>query len=149
MCGDSAARERYLRAGIGVLFGQMRDSLCLAGDSRGHRLAPVENLDVNPLPRHAHLRHLFHVRHEASRPTKVDIRISWDPDLIETDRDRWPVASKCSPILSRRGRAAEANEAASVGERAHNAADFRGEWTMLPVAYRVDPEDLPCRAALG
>lgn len=36
-----------------------------------------------------------------------------------------------------RGRAAEANEAASVGERAHNAADFRGEWTMLPVAYRM------------
>lgn len=33
--------------------------------------------------------------------------------------------------LISRGRAAEANEAASVGERAHNTADFRGEWTML------------------
>src|SRR5690348_10589120 len=125
MWGDSAARERHPRAGIRVIFGQMRNSFCCASDSRGHRLAPVENLDVNSLRPYAHLRERqFHVRHESSRPTKVDIRISWDVDLIENLSRQVSGGVEMLTHLVSRGRAAVANKAASVGEEAHNAADF-------------------------
>ena len=51
--GDAAARERYQRTGVGVVLGQMRSSRRCADDARRHRLAAVEDLDVNPLRRHA------------------------------------------------------------------------------------------------
>jgi hypothetical protein len=33
-----------------------------------------------------------------------------------------------------------------VRQREHEAADFGGEWMMLPIASRVQPQDLPGRA---
>jgi len=49
-----------------------------------HRFAAVEDFDVNPFRRHAQGRERFlHVCHEPSRPPKVDVRDSWDADLIE------------------------------------------------------------------
>src|SRR5262249_43929529 len=38
------------------------------------------------------------------------------------------------------------NVAAAVRERDDEAADFGGEWMMLAIASRVQPQDLPCRA---
>ena len=62
--------------------------VCCADDAGRHRLAAVEELDVNPLRRHAHGgERLFHLRHEASRPADVDVRVSWNADLVE-DRSR-------------------------------------------------------------
>ena len=31
-------------------------------------------------------------------------------------------------------------------EREQEAVDFGGEWMMLPIASRVQPQDLPCRS---
>jgi hypothetical protein len=57
---------------------------------------------VNPPRCNAHVRErLFHVRHETSRPTKVDIRILRDADLIENRSRQVARGVECSPILSR------------------------------------------------
>src|SRR5215472_11196502 len=56
VCSDTAARERDQGAGIGVVFGRMGSSFCRAGHTRGHRFAPVENLNVNSPRFHAHVR---------------------------------------------------------------------------------------------
>src|SRR5262249_33172410 len=47
-----------------------------------------------------------------------------------------------------RARPAVTNIAAAMRELGHQAADFRREWMMLPIASRVQPQDLPCRAGL-
>src|SRR5262245_35312263 len=55
--GDATARERYQRTGagvgVGVVFGKVRGSRASADDAGGHRLAAVEDFDMNPLRRHA------------------------------------------------------------------------------------------------
>src|SRR5438876_6314901 len=116
--------------------------------ARCHRLAAVENFDVNLLRRHAHSREcLFHVCHEPSRPAEVDIRISWDADLIE-NRSRQVTASVevlTHPVIQ--SRLAVTNMAAAVRERTHEAADFIGERMMSAIASRVHPQDLSCRAS--
>ena len=126
----------------------MRSSRRRADDTGSHRLAAVENLDVNPLRRHAHgCECLLHVCHEASRPAEVDIRLSRDADLVE-HRSRQVtgrVEILAHPVV--RARPAVADIAAAVGERGHEAADLGGEWMMLPIASRVQPQDLPRRAS--
>src|SRR5260370_23319934 len=118
-----------------------------ADDTRSHRLAAVEDFDMNPLRRHVQgCERLFNVCHEASRPAEVDIRLSRDADLVE-DRSRQVTGSvKILAHLVARARPAVANIAAAAGEREHEAADFGGKWIMLPLASRVQPKDLPCRA---
>ena len=51
MCRDAAARERYQRTRVSVVLGQMRRSRLCADDTRGYRLAAVEDFDVNLLRR--------------------------------------------------------------------------------------------------
>src|SRR6185436_6131881 len=86
--GDATARERHQRTGAGIVLGRMRSSRRCADDTRGHRLASVEELDVNALRRHAHgCEHLFHLCHEPGRPAEVHVCVSWDADLVE-DRPR-------------------------------------------------------------
>src|SRR5882724_7646177 len=128
----------------------MRGSRRCADDTRGHRLAAVEHFDLNPLRLHTQgCERLFHLGHEASRPAEVHIRVSWDADLIE-DRPRQVTGSvEILTQLVPRARPAVANIAAAVRERGHDAADFGGEGMMLPIASRVEPQDLPCRAGRG
>src|SRR6516162_7446226 len=118
-----------------------------ANDTRSHRLATVENFDMNPLRRHIQgSERLFHVCHEASRPAEVDIRAWRDADFVE---DRSRQVTGCVEIVAHlvvRARPAVANIAAAVSERRHEAANFDGKWMMLPVASRMQPQDLPCRA---
>src|SRR5206468_4891850 len=79
---------------------------------------------------------------------EVDIRLSWDADLVE-DRSRQVTGSlEILTHLVARVRPAVTNIAAAVREREHEAPDFGGEWMMLPIASRVQPQDLPCRAGL-
>ena len=49
--------------------------------------------------------------------------------------------------LIARARPAVTNIPAAVGESEHKAADFGGEWMMLPITSRVQPQDLSGRAA--
>src|SRR5215470_18509856 len=48
--------------------------------------------------------------------------------------------------LVARTRLAVTDVAAAASEREHEAADFGGEWMMLPIARRVQPQDLSCGA---
>src|ERR1700731_3137964 len=106
-----------------------------ADDTRSHRLAAVEDFDMNPFRRHVQgCERLFHVCHEASRPADVDLRFSWNADLVE-DRSRQVTGSvEILAHLIARARPAVTNIAATVGEREHEAADFGGKWMMLPGA---------------
>src|SRR6266567_5409227 len=128
----------------------MRASRRCANHTRGQRLAAVENLDVNPLRRHAQrCERLLHVCHETSWPAEVDFCIWWDADLIE-DRLRQMTGSvEVLTYLVLRARLTVANIAAAVWEREYEAADFSSKWMMLPVASRVHPQDLLCRASRG
>src|SRR6478609_3384428 len=84
VCGEAAPRERYQRTGVGIAFGQMRDSRRRTDDAWSHRLAAVEDLDVNALGRDAEGRKArLHVCHEASRPAEVDVRLLWNTGLVE------------------------------------------------------------------
>src|SRR5262249_5704167 len=84
VCGDATARERYQRAGIAVVLRQMRSSRRGADDPGSHRLATVEDLEVNPLRCYAQgCERLFHVCHEAVGSAEVDIRLSRDADLVQ------------------------------------------------------------------
>ena len=147
MRGDATARERYQRTAVGVVFGQMRSSYRCTDDTRGHRLTAVEDFDVNLLRLHAQLcERLFHLRHEASRPAEVDIRLSWDADVVE-DRAREVTGSvEILTHLVARPRAAVTNIAAGVGEREQEPADFGGKRMMLSIASPVEPQDLPRRS---
>src|SRR5947209_11698120 len=102
----------------------MRSSRRCADDTRGHRLAAVEDFDVNPLRRHAQAcEGHFHLCHEASRPAEVDIRLSWDADLVE-DRSRQVTGSvEILTHLVARARPSVKNKAANVRESKHEAAD--------------------------
>src|SRR5262245_27060271 len=124
----------------------MRSSRSCADDTRGHRLATVEDFDVNPLGRHTEgCERLFHFCHEASRPAEVDIRFQWYADLVE-DRSREVTGSvEILAHLVARARPAVTNIAAALGEREQETADFRGKWMMLPIASPVQPQDLSCR----
>jgi hypothetical protein len=102
VCGDATARERNQRTSVGVVLGQMRSSRRCSDDTGSHRLAAVEDFDVNPLRRHAQgCERRFYVCHEASRPTEVDSRPSGDADLVE-DRSRQVTGSVeiLTPLLS-------------------------------------------------
>src|SRR5262249_49469952 len=84
MCGDATTRESYQGTGVSVVVGSMRSSRRCVNDTRRDRLAAIEDFDVNPLRRHAQSHeHFFHVCHKASRPAEIDIRLSWEADLIE------------------------------------------------------------------
>src|SRR6266699_2776899 len=125
----------------------MRSSRRCADDTRSHRLAAVEEFDVNPLRRDAKRRErLFHICHEAIRPAEVDIRVSRDAGLVEDGSRQVTGRVEILTDLVARARPAVANIAAATRERGHKAADFGGEWMMLPIASRVQPQDLPCRA---
>ena len=87
VCRDAAAGKRYKGASVGVNLGHMWSARRCADDPRSNRLAAVEQFDVNAFRRHAHSRQRrFHVSHEASRSTEIDIRLGRDADLFE---DRW------------------------------------------------------------
>src|SRR5262249_21108109 len=129
------------------VLGQMRGSRRRADDTRGHRLAPVEELDVNPLRYHARARkRRLHLRHEATRPAKVDVRVSRDSDFFD-DRPRQAAGGIeiLAHIVLRAGLAV-ANVAAGARESAHETADFGGEGVMLTIASAVEPPNLPRRA---
>src|SRR5262245_20950490 len=113
----------------------MRGSCRCADDTRGHRLAAVENFDVNPLRGETEgCERPFHPCHEASRPAEVDIRLALDADLVE-DRPRQVTGSvEILTLRVPRARPAVTNIAATVREAVHEAADFGGEGMMLPVA---------------
>ena len=146
--GDAAARERYQRTNVGVILRRMRSAPPCADDTRGHRLAAVEHFDVDPLRRQAHRgERLLHVCHEASRSAEVDICLCWDVDVLE---DRPREVARGVEILTHpvaRPWPAVAHIAAAVREREHEAADFGGEWMILPIASSVQPQDLPSRAS--
>jgi hypothetical protein len=104
----------------------------------------IVRIDPVPLRRHAQgCYRLFHVLHEASRPAEADIRFSWNADLGK-DRPR-QVTGRIEVLTHPVGRARPAvtNIAAAMREREHEAADFGGEWMMLPIASRVQPKHLP------
>src|SRR5262245_42860295 len=74
--GDPASRERDGQTCAWVVFGRMRTSARCADDTWSHRLAAVEDFDMNPLRPDAERReHFFHVGHKAIRTTEVDLRI--------------------------------------------------------------------------
>src|SRR5271169_1854614 len=89
-----------------------------ADDTRSHRLAAVEDFDVNPLRRYARgCECLFHVCHKASRPAEIDVRLSRDADLVE-DRSRQVTGGvEILAHLVARARPAVTNIPAAVGER--------------------------------
>src|SRR5262245_46690953 len=118
-----------------------------AEDTRSHRLAAIEYFNSDPLRRDAQgCERLFHVSREASRAAQVDIGLLWDADLFE---ERWRQVTGGVEILTHlvaRARPAVTNTAVAVRKREHEAADLGREWMMLPIASRVQPPDLPCRA---
>src|SRR5262249_15758289 len=118
----------------------MRGSRRCADGARSDGLAAVEEFDVNPLRRHTQgCERLFHICHEAGRPAEIDIRFPWDADFVE-DRSRQMTGGvEILAQLVARARPAVTNIAAAAREREHEAADFCGEWVMLPIASRVQP----------
>src|SRR5467141_3629908 len=106
----------------------MRNSRRCADDAWSHRLAAVEDFDVNPLRSNAQrCERLFHVCHEAIRPAEIDIRFSWNAGLVE-DRSRQVTGRvKILAHLVARAGPAVTNVAAAVREREHEAANFVGE----------------------
>src|SRR5262249_45749808 len=125
----------------------MRSSRLSADNTWGHRLAAVKEFDVNPLGSYARgCERRFHVRHEARRSAEGDIRLSWELDKL---KDGWRKVTGSVEILTHlaaRAWPAVTNIATALGEREHEAADFSSEWMMLPIASRVQPQHLPCRA---
>src|SRR5262245_37529254 len=138
--GDTAPGERDHRAGVCVVLGRMRNSGCSANDTRGHRLAPVKDLDMNPFRRYAEGRKgRSHVSHEASRPAKVDLRLSWNASLVE---HRSRQVTRSVEILTQpveRAGSAVTNVAPAVREREHQAANLGGKGMMLPIPSCVQP----------
>src|SRR5437879_13833772 len=119
----------------------MRSSRRCADDTRGHRLAAVEDFDVNPLRRHAQAcEGHFHLCHEASRPAEVDIRLPWDTDLVENRLRQVTGSVEILTHLVARARPAVTNITAAAREREHEAADFGGKWMMLPITSPVEPQ---------
>src|SRR5438552_6284587 len=149
MRGDAAACERDQRTGAAVVRGRMRSSRRRADDTRGPRLAAVEDFDVNPLRRNAQrCERLLHLCHEANRPAEVDIGLSWHADLVEDRLRQVTYGVEILTHLVARARPAVTNIATAVREREHEMADLGDEWMMLPVASSVQPQDLPCREGL-
>ena len=146
--GDAAARERYQRAGVGVVLGHVSCSHRCADDTRGPRLTAVEKFEVNlPLGDADGGERLLHVGHECCGPADVDICVARESDRIE-DRSRHVtghVEILTLPVV--RARPAVANIEATIREHRHERADFRDERMMLPIACRMQPQHLPCRAS--
>src|SRR6516225_8101057 len=96
----------------------MWDSRHRTGDTRSHRLAAVEDFDVNLRRRYARgCERLFHICHEASRPAEIDVRLSRDADPIE-DRSRQVTNGvEILAHLVARARPAVTNILTAVGER--------------------------------
>src|SRR5262245_62470422 len=107
----------------------MRSSRHCADDTRGHRLAAVEDFDVNPLGRHTEgCERLFHFCHEASRPAEVDIRFQWYADLVE-DRSREVTGSvEILAHVVARARPAVTNIDAALGESEHETTELCCTW---------------------
>ncbi len=89
---------------------------------------------------------LFHVRHETSRPAEVDIRLMRDADVLEGRLRQTARSIEILAQLVAGIRSAVADEAAALGEGKHQAAYFMRERMMPPVARRMQPENLSCRA---
>src|SRR6266481_9488415 len=106
----------------------MRRSRRCADDTRGHRLAAVEDFDVNPLRSNAQrCERLFHICHEAIRTAEVDIRLSWNAGLVE-DRSRQVTGSvKILAHFVARAWPAVTDVAAAVRERRDETSNFGGE----------------------
>src|SRR5262245_47105545 len=125
----------------------MRSSRRCADDTGCYRLAAAEDFDVNPLRRHAQSGHrFFHVRHKASRPAEIDIRLPWEADLFEDGSRQMACSVEIFTDVVARVRPAVTNIAAAARKREHEATDFSDEWMMVPIASCVQPQDLPYRA---
>src|SRR6185436_19353661 len=84
MYRNATAGERDQWTGVGIVREAVRHSLRGADNTRGHGLAAVEDLDMNPLWRDAKPRKCFlHVHHEGIWPAEIDIRLWRKTDLIE------------------------------------------------------------------
>src|SRR6476469_8155718 len=105
-----------------------------ADDTGGHRLAAVEDLRMDPLRCRANrLQHLFHVRHETIRPAEIDVCIcrKANPGQDRSRQMSCHIEILTQPLL--RVGPAMADIAAGIRKCEHQAADFRGEWMMLPI----------------
>src|SRR4029077_9032948 len=101
----------------------MRGSRRCAHDARIHRLAAIENFDVNPLWRYAKsCERLFHVCHETMWPAEIGIRISRDADLVEHRSRNVTRSVEILTALCARVRPAVTNKSAGVREREYQAA---------------------------
>jgi len=109
-----------------------------ADNTRGHRFAAVEELDMNPSWRHANgCKRLLHIRQKASRPAEVYVRLPRDGDLVE-DRPRQVTdAIEILTHLVAQTRSAVANVAAGARKGRHEAADFSRERMMKTISCRV------------
>src|SRR5262245_47031426 len=128
----------------------MRSSRRCAHHARGHRLATVENLNVNPVRRHTHGRErLSHVRHEPIWSTQINIRVAGYADGVEDCSRQMTGSIEVFTHLVARARPAVTDIAPSIRECTHEILDLDSERMMLPVASRVEPQDLPWRAVRG
>src|SRR5262249_22694526 len=87
--------------------------------------------------------------HKASRPAEVDIRLSRNTDSVQNRSRQVTGSVEVFTYLVKRARPAIANIAAATRKREYQAADLHGEWMMLPIASRVQPQDLLCGARGG
>ena len=131
-------------------LGYMRNPRNCGGDTRRHRLAAVEDLDVNTLGRDAEGRQgRFHVGHEASRSAEVDVRLWWNAGLAENrSRKVTRTVEMLTQFVERAGPAV-ANEAAAAREGEHQLANFSDNGMMLSIPSCMQPEDLPRRPNRG
>src|SRR5262245_35818248 len=137
---DATARERHNGTGFGVVPRWMRRSARVADDTRRHRLAAVEQFDMNPLRRQSQrCERPFHVSHEASRPAQVDVRFSWYADRVEHRSRQMTGRVEMLGQLVARTWPAVADIATGVREREHQLPDLCREWMMLPIPSPVQP----------
>src|ERR1041385_9181037 len=123
----------------------MRGSCRCTNDTGSHRFAAVEEFDVNLLRHYAQSgERLFHVRHEASWTTQINIRVAAEADFLENGLCQVPGAVKILAQLIARVRPAVTNIAAAMRQCEHETADFNSECVMLSIAGRVQPQDFSC-----
>ena len=69
------------------------------------------------------------------------------PTCSKTGSEQMASSVEIFTHLVARVRPAVANIAAAPREREHESTYFGGEWMLLPITSRVQPKNLPCRAA--
>src|SRR5579871_2513992 len=109
-------------------------------DTRTHRLASIEDLDVNLFRRDAIARKCrFHICHKGSWSTKVNVRCLRDADLFEYRSRQMAGCIEILAQLVRRDRFAIADIASAVREGEHQTADFGGKRVMFAISSRMEP----------